>query len=57
LDKERTAQALHQVEQWREEGKLPFPDYAPAEISEISNSLPYPPPESVLRKAARMGSD
>ena len=49
LDKERTATAAQQVEQWRESGNLPFPDFAPKEISEISNSLPYPQPESAVR--------
>ena len=57
LDRERTTQAVSKVEQWREGGNLPFPDYTPAEISEVSNSLPYPPPESALRKTARIGGD
>jgi len=51
LDGEKTAQVISQVERWRERGQLPFPDLPPAEISEISNSLPYPPPESALRNS------
>jgi len=49
LDKEKTAAVSHQVQQWRENSKLPFPDYAPSDISEFSNSLPYPEPDSALR--------
>jgi len=49
LDQHKTAAVSHEVQQWRESSKLPFPDYAPADISEFSNSLPYPQPESALR--------
>jgi MscS family membrane protein len=49
LDKEKTAAVSHQVQQWRENSKLPFPDYAPSDISDFSNSLPYPEPDSALR--------
>ncbi|HSZ02260.1 MAG TPA: mechanosensitive ion channel family protein [Terriglobales bacterium] len=49
LDQEKTASVSHEVQQWRESSKLPFPDYAPADISGFSNSLPYPQPESALR--------
>jgi len=49
LDNEKGEAATRQVEQWREGGNLPFPDFAPKEISEISNSLPYPQPESAVR--------
>ena len=49
LNKEKTAAVLRQVQQWRENRKLPFPDYAPSDISEFSNSLPYPQPDSALR--------
>lgn len=36
------------VQQWKQEGKLPFPDYPPEEISAMRNRIAYPPPESVL---------
>jgi len=49
LDKEKTAAVLSEVQQWRENRKLPFPDFAPSDISEFSNSLPYPQPDSALR--------
>jgi MscS family membrane protein len=49
LDKEKTEAIVREVEQWRQSSKLPFPDYAPSDISEFSNSLPYPQPDSALR--------
>jgi MscS family membrane protein len=49
LDKERTAAIAHEVQQWRENKKLPFPDFASSDISEFSNSLSYPEPDSALR--------
>jgi MscS family membrane protein len=49
LDKEKTEAVSREVQQWRENRQLPFPDYAAPEISEFSNSLPYPPPDSALR--------
>ena len=36
-------------QKWRDAGRLPFPDHAAAEISEFSNSMPYPPHESAVR--------
>ena len=39
LDKEKTAAVSHEVQQWRENSNLPFPDFAPSDISEFSNSL------------------
>lgn len=49
LDKDKTEAVSHEVQQWRENRKLPFPDFAPSDISEFSNSLPYPQPDSALR--------
>src|ERR1700686_455425 len=49
LDKDKAAAVSREVQRWRENGKLPFPDYAPSDISEFSNSLPYPQPDSALR--------
>ncbi len=48
LPKEKAEQAAEQVRKWREEGQLPFPDFAPTEVSEFRDSLPYPPPESAV---------
>jgi MscS family membrane protein len=46
LDKEKTAAAEQQVQQWRDQHQLPFPDFAPAEKSAFRGSIVYPPPES-----------
>ncbi len=48
LQKEKAEHAVEQVRKWREEGQLPFPDFAPTDVSEFRDSLPYPPPESAL---------
>jgi MscS family membrane protein len=50
LDKGKTEEAHRQVQQWRESAELPFPDFASGQVSEFSNSLPYPPPESAVRQ-------
>ena len=49
VDKEKAAAVSHEVHQWRESSKLPFPDFASSDISEFSNSLPYPDPDSAVR--------
>jgi MscS family membrane protein len=49
VDKEKTAAVSHEVQQWRENSKLPFPDFASSDISEFSNSLSYPERDSALR--------
>ncbi|MGA7566205.1 MAG: mechanosensitive ion channel family protein [Terriglobales bacterium] len=46
LDKEKAAAAEQQVEQWREQHKLPFPDYAPADKAAFRGTIVYPPAES-----------
>jgi MscS family membrane protein len=46
LDQEKTAAAERQVEQWRDQHQLPFPDFAPADKSAFRGSIVYPPPES-----------
>ncbi len=48
LDREKTAAAMREVQQWREGSKLPFPDFAASDIAGFSNSLPYPPSDSAL---------
>jgi MscS family membrane protein len=48
LDKEKAERVARQVQKWRESSQLPFPDFPPGEISEFSNSLPYPQPGSAL---------
>lgn len=48
LQKEKAEKAAEQVRKWREEGQLPFPDFAPTDVSEFRDSLPYPSPESAV---------
>jgi MscS family membrane protein len=54
IDKEKAERAALEVQKWRESNRLPFPDFDPTDISEISNSLPYPQPGSAVgsRKGA-----
>ena len=50
LDREKTAAAEKQVQQWRDQHQLPFPDFAPDQKSAFRGSIPYPPPESSVGK-------
>ena len=50
LDREKTAAAEKQVQQWRDQHQLPFPDFAPDQKSAFRGSIPYPPPESSVAK-------
>jgi MscS family membrane protein len=52
LDREKSAAAEKQVEQWRDQRQLPFPDYAPADKASFRDSIVYPPPESSTAKKA-----
>jgi MscS family membrane protein len=49
LDPAKSQKAMETVHQWREQGKLPFPDFSPETISEIDSKIEYPPQESALR--------
>jgi MscS family membrane protein len=49
IDKEKAAAVAYEVQQWRDNNKLPFPDHNEADISEFSNSLPYPEVTSAAR--------
>jgi MscS family membrane protein len=49
LDKERATMAEEQVQHWRDQHKLPFPDFAPAEKSSFRNSIVYPAAEAATR--------
>jgi MscS family membrane protein len=50
LAPEKTAAAEKEVQQWRDQHDLPFPDFAPDERSSFRGSISYPPPESSLAK-------
>ncbi|MEE4382603.1 MAG: mechanosensitive ion channel family protein [Pseudomonadales bacterium] len=43
LDPELAEQASRQVDAWRRSGRLPFPRLSPARVSELENTLDYPP--------------
>jgi MscS family membrane protein len=49
LDAAKSQKAIEAVRQWREQGKLPFPDFSPETISEMDSKIEYPPPDSALR--------
>jgi MscS family membrane protein len=49
LDAARSQKAIETVRQWREQGKLPFPDFSPETVSEIDSKIEYPPSDSALR--------
>jgi MscS family membrane protein len=53
LDPEKAAAADQQVQQWRDQNKLPFPDFAPADKSAFRGSIVYPPPDSATAKNQR----
>jgi MscS family membrane protein len=46
LDKEKASAAEQQVQHWRDQHALPFPDFAPADKSAFRGSIVYPEPES-----------
>ena len=49
LDAEKTEAATAQVRQWRAQKDLPFPNFPPERIAEMTDTLDYPPSESALR--------
>jgi MscS family membrane protein len=53
IDKAKAEQVEAQIREWREQRQLPFPDFTGAEIAEIRDSLPYPPPESAVNPDSR----
>jgi MscS family membrane protein len=50
LDKEKLAAAEQQVQRWRDENKLPFPDFAPDDKAAFRGAIEYPVPESAVAK-------
>src|ERR1017187_607342 len=50
LHQEKTQAAEQQVQQWRDQNKLPFPDFAPADKAAFRGSIVYPQPESAIGK-------
>jgi MscS family membrane protein len=54
LDKEKAAAAEQQVQHWRDQHQLPFPDFAPADKSAFGGSIVYPPAESATGSNQRI---
>ena len=54
LDREKASAAEQQVQQWRDQQKLPFPDFAPADKTAFRGSIVYPQPESAVGKTQRV---
>ncbi len=50
LNAEKTAAAEKQVQQWRDQRDLPFPDFAATDKSAFRGSIAYPPTESSVAK-------
>jgi MscS family membrane protein len=49
VDKDKTAAAEHQVQQWRDQHNLPFPDFTATEKAAIKGSIQYPEAESATK--------
>jgi MscS family membrane protein len=49
LNGAKSEKAIATVRQWRDQSKLPFPDFSAETIAEIENKTEYPPPESALQ--------
>jgi MscS family membrane protein len=43
LDADKTEVAEAQVRQWRDEGRLPFPNFSPEQMQHFLGTLTYPP--------------
>jgi MscS family membrane protein len=56
IDAQRGTEAASEVERWREQGSLPFPDFDPGERGELMNTLPWPPAGSALRRDQERGA-
>jgi MscS family membrane protein len=53
LDKDKAAAAEQQVQDWRDQHQLPFPDFAPADMSTFRDTITYPPPDSATADGQR----
>ena len=49
LNAEKTQMATEQVRQWRAQKDLPFPNFPPERIAQMTDTLDYPPSGSALR--------
>ena len=46
IDETRSGNASEEVRQWRDQGRLPFPNFSEDEKSRLQGTIPYPPPGS-----------
>jgi MscS family membrane protein len=54
LNKEKTEAAEQQVQQWREQNDLPFPDFAPSDKAALRGTIVYPAPDSAVAQNRRL---
>jgi MscS family membrane protein len=47
LDATRGEAAEAEVHQWREQGRLPFPNFTPEQARKLRGTVPFPPPGAV----------
>ena len=57
VDASRAESAEAQVRQWREAGRLPFPNFSPEQIAQLRGTVPYPPPGSPEAATASLEPD
>ena len=53
LDARRTEVAEAEVRQWRDEGRLPFPDFSSEQVQQMRGAVAYPPPGSSEASTAK----
>jgi MscS family membrane protein len=51
FDRKKGQEAMEIVKRWREQGEMPFPNFAPGKIEEMDNKLDYPMTDSAVRKS------
>jgi MscS family membrane protein len=57
LHAERTEAAEARVHQWREEGRLPFPNFSTEQVRQMRGTVAYPPPGSPEASSAESEED
>ena len=50
LESQKSKEAEQKVRQWREKGEMPLPQFNQQKIEELSDTIPYPPEGSSIRK-------
>jgi len=52
IDESKLSEAESAVQGWQKSNAIPFPDFAPAHISQIRGTLAYPPERSAVRQGS-----